>query len=146
MKAAILLSLLMALCTTGKAQSVGAAIELYEYGKFQRAAEILTDLSRQNAKDPNLHIWLGKTYLKLRRWDEAIREFGKAVELDPKNGVPQLWLGRAYGNKAAHASVFAAFGAARRTRQAFEAAAQLSPNDVDVRFDLLEFYAQAPGI
>ena len=145
MKASILLSLLMALGTTGTAQSVNAAIELYGYGKFQRAAEILTDLSRQNAKDPNLHIWLGKTCLKLRRWDEAIREFGKAVELDPKNGLPHLWLGRAYGNKAAHAFAFFAAGPARRTRQEFEAAAQLSPNDVDVRFDLLEFYAQAPG-
>jgi tetratricopeptide (TPR) repeat protein len=146
MKSAILLCLLMAIPMIGGAQGVDTAMDLYHYGKFQNAADIFSRLSLQDPKDAKLHIWLGRTFLKLRRWDAAIVELEKAVNLEPKNGETRLWLARAYGNKAAHVFVLRAFGWATKTRQEFETAAQLSPDNVDIRFDLLEFYVQAPGI
>ena len=155
MKAAILLSLLLVIPPSGGAQGLNAAIELYEHGKFHAAAKTLSDLSQKDLKDANLRIWLGKTYLKLRRWDDAIKELEKAVDIDPKNSLYHLWLGRAYGYKADHASLlgrvllignFRVMDLVGKVQKEFETAAQLSPDDIDIRFDLLEFYAQAPGI
>jgi len=127
------------------AQDVRAAIELYEHGKFPEAVELFSRLSRQAPDDPNLHIWLGKTHLKLHRRDDAVLAFKKAVAIDSKNGVYHLWLGRAYGEKAAHA-FWGAFSLASQARKEFEAAAALEPDNLDIRFDLMEFYSQAPGI
>jgi tetratricopeptide (TPR) repeat protein len=155
MKAAILLGLLTVAPRFSGAQGVDAAIELYEHGKFQRAAEILSDLTRKDPRNANVRCWIGKTYLKLNRPDDAVREMEKAVELDPKNGLNHLWLARAYGNKADRASGLSrvllignlrVLSLAKKVRKEFETAAQLYPDNVDIRFDLLEFYAQAPGI
>jgi tetratricopeptide (TPR) repeat protein len=143
MKAAVVFSLLLFLTPAG-GQSIESAIELYEHGKFPRAAEILSGLIQQNPTDKALRVWQGKTFMKLRRWDDAIAQFQKAVEFAPKDGMAHLWLGRAYGRKAEHALI--GLGPARRTRAEFETALQLSPESVEVRFDLLAFYLEAPGL
>jgi tetratricopeptide (TPR) repeat protein len=144
MKTVILFSMLAALSLP--IQGFDAAIDLYQHGKFQEAASVLSGLIRQNPEDANLHTWRGKTYLKQHCWDDAVLEFEKAVEIDPKNSLNHLWLARACGKKAEHAFFGSAFTLARRTRKEFETAAQLSPGNVDIRFDLLEFYVQAPWV
>lgn len=140
------LSFLFLLPLQAGARDVNAAVALYEHGKFSRAAEMLSGLVQQNPQNADQQVWFGKTCLKLRRWDDAILHFGEAVGLDPKDGVRHLWLGRAYGRKADHVSFFTAFGLAKQVRKEFETAAQLSPDNTDVRFDLLEFYLEAPGL
>jgi tetratricopeptide (TPR) repeat protein len=146
MKAVILLAFLIACSGPAVARDSNAAVDLFLHGQFQRAADLFSDLVKQHPGDANLRVWLGKTCLKLRRWDDAVLQFAKATEIDPRDGVFRLWLGRAYGNKADHASFLSAYGLARDTVKSFEAAAQLSPANLDIRFDLLEFYLQAPGI
>ena len=133
-----------ALVPRASAQDIHAAIGLYEHGKFQGAEEMFSILSRQAPNDAGLQIWLGKTRLKLRRRDDAVLAFKKAVAVDSQNGVHHLWLARAYGEKAEHA-FFSAFSLATQARKEFETAARLAPDNLDIRFDLLEFYAQAPG-
>jgi len=133
-----------ALIPQAGAQGIDAAIELYEHGKFQGAEELFSSLSRRAPNDANLQIWLGKTRLKLHRRDDAVLAFKKAVALDSQNGAHHLWLARAYGEKAAHAFL-SAFSLAIQARKEFEIAAELAPDNLDIRFDLLEFYAQAPG-
>jgi predicted Zn-dependent protease len=133
-----------ALIPQADAQGIDAAIELYEHGKFQGAEELFSNLSRRAPNDANLQIWLGKTHLKLHRRDDAVLAFKKAVALDAKNGAHHLWLARAYGEKAAHAFL-SAFSLAIQARKEFETAAELAPDNLDIRFDLLEYYAQAPG-
>jgi predicted Zn-dependent protease len=133
-----------ALVPRAGAQDIHAAIQLYEHGKFQGAEELFSALSRQAPNDADLHVWLGKARLKLHRRDDAVLAFKKAVAIDSRNGVHHLWLARAYGEKAAHA-FFSAFSLAIQARKEFELAAGLAPDNLDIRFDLLEFYAQAPG-
>jgi tetratricopeptide (TPR) repeat protein len=58
----------------------------------------------------------------------------------------ELWLGRVYGEKADHSSIFSAPGLARQARSAFERSVQLDPSNWEARADLGEFYAEAPGI
>jgi Tfp pilus assembly protein PilF len=68
------------------------------------------------------------------------------VALDPNNGGFHLWLGRVYGEKADRANFVTAARLAGKVREEFERAVRLSPNDVDARLDLAEFYAEAPTI
>jgi len=128
------------------AQSVSAAVQLYERGKFQEAATLLSQLGNSAAEKANAQLWLGKSYLKLHKWDEAIEEVGKAVRLDPSNGMYHYWLGRAYGEKASRSPLFTAFGWARKVLQEFKTGLGLAPQNMEVRFALLEYYLDAPGI
>lgn len=144
MTPAIVLSLLISMPAHGGAEGIDAAIDLYLHGRFADSAAILSNLIQKDPAEIKTRTWLGKTYLKLRRWDDAVRQFEKAVALAPKDGLGHLWLGRAYGNKAAHA--FLPIGLANSTRKEFEKGVELCPDNVDIRFDLLEFYLEAPGI
>ena len=122
------------------------AIKLYQHGHFHRAVILLTESSQSSPDDPDIRFWLGKSLLKIRKWDDAIRELEKAVELQPNCSIYSLWLGRAYGGKASHSSFLTALGWARKVVKAFERARELAPDNLDVRFDLLDFYLNAPGV
>jgi tetratricopeptide (TPR) repeat protein len=137
--------LLFAEAISGAGQSALAeAMEAYRHGLFQRSVDLLSGKAGSN--EPDVHLWLGKSYLKTRKWDDAVREMEKAAQLDPSNSTYHLWLGRACGAKASHATFLTAFGWARKVVRQFETAVRLDPRNLDARFDLLEFYLEAPGI
>ena len=122
------------------------AMGLYERGEFRQAAELLTQQSKSAPADGEVYLWLGKSYLKAQKWDDAVRELEKAVQIQPSNSMYHLWLGRAYGQKASNASFLTALGWARKVRREFETAVEQSPDNLDARFDLMEFYLEAPGL
>jgi tetratricopeptide (TPR) repeat protein len=126
------------------AQVPSPAIHLYYSGKFQQSAEILAKIA-SNSTDADIHLWLGKCWLKLKKLDAAIRELETAYHLSPADSTIRLWLGRAYGGKASSVSFFSAPGWARKVVEQFEAAVRLNPRNMDARFDLLEYYLEAPG-
>jgi predicted Zn-dependent protease len=143
------LILLYALMLFTPAQSQGKvddAIQLYHQGEFRKAISLLIPLRGAAPADPRVRLWLGKAYLKTRDWDNAVHEFEKTVQLQPSSAVNYLWLGRACGGKAAHSFPLFAARWARRVVKEFETARRLSPENLEVRFDLLEFYLEAPGI
>jgi tetratricopeptide (TPR) repeat protein len=123
-----------------------AAIGLYESGRFQSAVNLLAQLSRSSPSEPEIRLWLGKSYLKIREWDKAVGEMEKAVELEPSNALYHLWLGRTCGARASHSVFFRAIRWARKVVREFETATRLAPENLDARFDLLDFYINAPGI
>src|SRR5580658_929097 len=96
-----------------------------------------------DAESSNL---LCRAYFALEDWNRAELSCKKAIDLDPDNGRYHLWLGHVYGEKADRANFLSAASLAGKTRQELERAVQLSPNDVDARVDLAEFYFEAPGI
>jgi tetratricopeptide (TPR) repeat protein len=126
--------------------NIEKAISTYEKGEYREAIGLLSLLSRESPAAPEVNLWLGKSHLKLREWDHAVREMEKAVKLEPSNPLYHLWLGRAYGLRAAHSIFFTAIRWARRVVKEFETARSLSPRDINIRFDLLEYYLAAPGI
>lgn len=87
-----------------------------------------------------------KSALKAEKWDAAIEAGEKAVKEAPTSAEAHLWLGRAYGQKAMKASVFSQMGLAKKCRAAFEKAVALDPISADARVDLIQYYANAPGI
>jgi tetratricopeptide (TPR) repeat protein len=82
----------------------------------------------------------------LRQWDAAISACQQAVEVDGKDSDYHLWLGRALGEKAAHATFLTAYSLAKRARVEFEQAVELDPRNADALADLGDFYRQAPGV
>jgi len=114
-----------------------------------RVDEAIAELHGQITSSPNdalAHNLLCRAYFSLGEWDRGISDCERAVSLAPDNSKFHLWLGRIYGEKADKASFMTAAGLARRVAREFEAAVRLSPNDVEARTDLAEFYLEAPGI
>jgi tetratricopeptide (TPR) repeat protein len=145
MRIPLLFFLLFVPTTLLSGNELDQAIGLYQRGEFKQAVNVLCSLSRSSPSDSNVRLWLGKSYLKIHLWDKAVGEMETAVQLEPAKAQNQLWLGRACGARATHSIFITAFGWARRAVKAFEMARKLSPDDVDVRFDLLEYYIEAPS-
>lgn len=114
-----------------------------------RVDEAIASLHGQISASPNdaqAHNLLCRAYFSLGQWDRGISDCERAVALAPNNSQFHLWLGRIYGEKADNSGFATAAGLARRVRSEFEIAVRLSPNNVDARSDLAEFYLEAPAI
>ncbi len=146
MKALSLFFLLLFSQGNSSAANLEEAIRLYEMGEFKQAANLLARLSRSSPSEPEIRLWLGKSYLKIRDWDSAVREIEKAAQLEPSNALYHLWLGRACGARASHSIFLTAIRWASRVVKEFETAIRLAPENLDIRFDLLDFYIHAPSI
>jgi tetratricopeptide (TPR) repeat protein len=127
-------------------ENLDTAIQLYGRGEFRQAVGIFQQSAKSSPKDAETRFWLAKSYMKIQEWGSAIREIEKAVELQPANPRYHLWLGRACGERASRAFFTSALSLARRVLKEFKIARDLAPKDPGIRFDLLEFYLQAPGI
>jgi tetratricopeptide (TPR) repeat protein len=115
-------------------------------GRVDNAIAALDARLKTAPGDAESYNLLCRSYFVLGNWDRAISACEKAVGLDAGNSRDHLWLGRAYGEKAAQAHFFTAITLAQKVRSEFETAVQLSPSNVDARSDLAEFYLEAPGI
>jgi tetratricopeptide (TPR) repeat protein len=144
MNSLILLFLMLLPVGSEPAGILDRAIVLFEKGEYRKANDLLSSATDSPDVSAEIRFWLGKTELKLRKWDKAVKEMEKAVRMEPSNAMYHLWLGRAYGARAEN-RIFG-FNDARRVLREFREAGRLNPESITVRFDLLEFYAQAPGI
>ena len=145
MKIPFLCLLLLLTGTPPATVNLDEGIQLYQKGHFKQSVASLEKVTKSSPQESDARLWLGKAYLKIRDWSNAVDEMEKAVELQPSNAHYHLWLGRAYGAKAEH-SFFSAFSLARKVIKEFRTARDLAPKDLDIRFDMVEFYSQAPGL
>ena len=104
----------------------------------------LLSLRVLNAAPP--HVDEVRAAMTAENWDAAVEAGEKAVAESPESAPAHSWLGRAYGQKAIHASLFTQMGWAKKCRAQFEKAVALDPKDTDARIDLVQYYANAPGI
>ncbi|NLT33357.1 MAG: tetratricopeptide repeat protein [Acidobacteria bacterium] len=144
----VIVLLLMALTagTAAAGEGLEKAQAHYGRGEYRQAANLLRDLARSSPKDAEVRFRLSRAHTRLREWKQASRELEEAVKIEPRNARYHLWLGRAYGDQASRAFFTSAFSLARKVVREFETARDLAPRDIDVRFDLLEYYLQAPGV
>ena len=140
----LLFGVLTALSATAGADETAPA--MLAAGKVDDAIATLHGQIASAPNDALAHNLLCRAYFSLGEWDRGIGHCEKAVSLAPENSQYHLWLGRIYGEKADKASFMTAAGLARRVRTEFEDAVRLSPDNVDARSDLAEFYLEAPGI
>jgi tetratricopeptide (TPR) repeat protein len=125
---------------------VTQADSLLQQGRVDEAAASIHEILAVQPGDAQAHQLLCRIYYAQEMADHAIHECELAVSNAPSNSDNQMWLGRAYGFKASHASPFTALGLAIKVRVAFERAVQLDPENVHAMNDLGEFYVAAPSL
>jgi tetratricopeptide (TPR) repeat protein len=118
----------------------------FESGDYSKAVLELQMAAAKEAQNGEIQLLLTKSYLELQERDAAIISAERAVAIDPKSSVYHEWLGRAYGEKADHSSMFSALGLARKTHKEFEVAVELDEKNFTARQALIEFDCAAPGI
>src|SRR5436305_9550438 len=119
--------------------------ELLSGDRMNDAMEYLKARTQNTPTDAEGFHLLSRAYYELEQWDLSINAAQRAVALNPASSEYHLWLGRAYGNKASHATWFTAIMLAKKTRMEFERAVQLDENNVNAHSDLAEYYMEAPS-
>ncbi len=119
---------------------------LLAQGRVDEAAASILEVLDTHPDDAQAHQLLCRIYYAQDMGDKAIHECELAVSYAQSDSDNQMWLARAYGFKASHASPFTALGLAVKVRTAFERAVQLNPENVNAMSDLGEFYVQAPSL
>jgi tetratricopeptide (TPR) repeat protein len=119
---------------------------LFQQGRVDEAAASLHAILAAQPDDAQAHQLLCRIFYAQEMADDAIRECELAISNAPPSSDNQMWLGRAYGFKASHASPFSALGLAIKVRTAFERAVQLDPENIHAMNDLGEFYVAAPSL
>ncbi len=100
-----------------------------------------------NRSDAESYNMLSRAYYAIEQWDAAIKNGERAVSLRSDDSQYHLWLGRAYGQRAAEiGNPLSAAGLARKAKNEFERAVELNPRNVSARADLSEYYVEAPAI
>ena len=140
-----ILSSLLALLLTPAALrgDTDRAFTALQTGHVAEAERLLRATSQQ---DPHTHQLLCRVFYAQEQAERAIPECEAAATAAPNDSENQLWLGRAYGQKAQHASPLVAFAFARKVHTAFERALQDFPGNSAAVNDLGEFYVAAPPI
>jgi tetratricopeptide (TPR) repeat protein len=142
--------ILAILCTSRlwplPAQAELSPRQLLAAGHADEAVRTLQQKIEHSATDAESHNLLCRAYFMLEDWDRSVSACERARALDPRNSSYHLWLGRAYGEKAARAGFLSAAGLAKKVRVSFERAVELDPKNWEARTDLAEFYIEAPGI
>ena len=123
-----------------------AGHEAYEASDYAKAARLLQLAVEQHPRDAEIHLLLAKTYYESQRYDAAVASAEKAVALDPQSSLYHEWLGKVYGEKASHASMFSALSLAKKARKEFEKAVELDEKNFSAYQALIEFDCSAPGI
>ncbi len=123
-----------------------AAHQAYEASDYPKAAQLLRRAEEQNPRDAEIDLLLAKTYYESQQYDAAIASAEKSVALEPQNSVYHEWLGRVYGEKADHASMFSALSLAKKARKEFERAVQLDEKNFSAYQALIEYDCSAPSI
>jgi len=125
-----------------RGQSVEQGIQLFNASKFGEARVALLP---HGERDADAAFYLGRIELEGNDADKAADWFERAIRMNPKSSVYYDWLGRAYGTQAQHANRFRLPFLARKTKNAWETALALDPDNLDVRDDLIIFYSRVPG-
>jgi tetratricopeptide (TPR) repeat protein len=118
-------------------------LALYDAGNRSAAVPLLAPYGKTSAVAA---FYLGRAALDEGHFGPAVDWFERAVALDRQN--PMYWdrLGQAYAGHALESDFFMKYKLAHRCKSAFEKAVALDSTNLDARTDLIEYYAQAPGI
>jgi len=146
LQAALLAGATSLWATEKQSDALEAGRRAYEKSEYTKAVEDLQAAAAREPENGEIKLLLTKSYLELGELDAAIASAQRAVAIDPQSSVYHEWLGKAYGEKASHASMFSALGLASKTHKEFETAVQLDERNYSARQALIEYYCSAPSI
>jgi tetratricopeptide (TPR) repeat protein len=129
--------------TTVDRREVTVAKAEFAEGNYADAIKTLLAANDFAPDDSAIDYWLSRSYYEERDYDQAIAYGEKAVKVASQNSEYYRWLGRAYGAKAEQTH---SFFLARKVKNAFEAAVNLAPRNINARRDLMQYLVEAPWI
>jgi tetratricopeptide (TPR) repeat protein len=124
-------------------EGIATGVTLFQHGQFAAAQQFFEAFVSQHPTDPSGAYYLGRLAFENKQYDQAATWFEQAVQLDSGNSEYHRWLGRTYGQQAQHAGG-EGFFLARKVKTHLEKAVELNPDNIEARFDLMEYYLQAP--
>ncbi len=127
-------------------ETLAQADKVFQAGEADKALQLIGSLPQGGTGSADAQNLACRIHYALQQWDQAVSECEKSVQLDGQNSDYHMWLGRALGLKAQHASFFSAYGLGKRVLSEFQTAARLNPRNPDALTDLGDFYRSAPGI
>lgn len=122
------------------------AQSLFINNKFEAAEPLFKTHLESNPSDLKTIEYLGDIAGHQKKWDKAISYYEQLVEAKPDNANYHYKYGGVMGMKALEVNKLKALGMIGDIKNAFKTAAKLDPNHIDVRWALVEFYIQLPGI
>ena len=140
------LLLVLLFTTTSLVADENQANALLQQGRVDEAAAMLQDLIVAEPGNAHAHQLFCRVYYAQNKADPAILQCELAVSNAPDDSEDHMWLARAYGFKAAHASPFSALSLAIKVHNEFERAVQLDPENFHAMSDLGEYYVAAPSL
>lgn len=123
---------------------LATAMQLYHAARYAEGRVQLEQVLAAQQENAVAHYYLGKIYLELRDYDQAVSHCKAAVKIQPENAEYHFCLGLSYGKKAEHASFLAKAFLAPRIKKSFRQAVALDPNHIQARIGLANFYIRAP--
>jgi len=122
----------------------GEALFLKE--KHQQSKPYFERHLQANPQDAKTKEYLGDIAGYAKDWNTAIDIYEELVELDETNANYHFKYGGALGMKALEISRIRAVTYVGDIKRHFEKSASLDPTHIEVRWALVEFYIQLPGI
>ncbi len=119
---------------------------LFNQEKYTQAKSHFEAHLSTNPNDAKTREYLGDIACYAKDWDTAIDYYESLVEEDDNSANYHYKYGGAMGMKALEISRIRALGMIGSIKKHFLKAAKLDPNHIDVRWALVEFYIQLPGI
>ena len=140
------LATLFAFSAAAQDSPLAAAKQAFESGEYRKVISILEPAAAKDTSNAEIQLLLTKAYLETHQEDAAIKSAERAVAIDPNKSEYHDWLGQAYGEKASHASMFSAYGWARKTQKEFDTAVKLDEHNLDATQNLIEYDCTAPSM
>lgn len=122
------------------------AESLFKKEQYKKAKPLFASYLKSHPKDKKTLEYLGDIEGYAKNWDGAIPYYKRLVDLSSKNANYHYKYGGVLGMKALEVNKLSALTMVGDIRESFETAATLDPKHTDVRWALVEFYIQLPGI
>tara|TARA_R110000868_G_scaffold46609_2_gene153781 strand:- start:971 stop:1921 length:951 start_codon:yes stop_codon:yes gene_type:complete len=118
---------------------------LFQNKQYTKAENLINKFLEEKPNNLQAIELLGDTYGHQKKWDKAISEYKKLIEVDESVANYHYKYGGALGMKALE-NKFKAIGFIGDVKSSFEKAAKLDPNHIEARWALVELYMQLPSI
>ena len=114
--------------------------------QFNKAKPLFKKYLKANPNDLKTREYLGDIAGYAKDWDTAIDYYEELVEENKNSANYRFKYGGAMGMKALEINKIRALTYIDDIKENFEIAAKLDPKHIEVRWALVEFYIQLPGI
>jgi tetratricopeptide (TPR) repeat protein len=121
-------------------------VRLFEAGQLVEAKNEFQAQLKATPSSAEPHFYLGRIALDQGSYEDAIKHLELASARAPTNPAYLGWLARSYGEQAPRVNYLRGSRLGRKVKATLEKAVALSPDNLELRAGLVEFYSEAPGV